>query len=88
VIEFSLDDIDNIVNDDIGLFRFYFNVVCRGFLEENELKSKIITESSENLFKYLTTEYPLLIKSVSSKYIAEFMGITPEWLSKIRKNQK
>jgi len=85
VIEFSLDDINNIVKDDIGLFRFYFNVVCRGLLEENELKSKIITESSENLFKYLTTEYPLLIKSVSSKYIAEFMGITPEWLSKIRK---
>lgn len=88
VIELSRDGIEDIVKDDIGLFRFYFNVVCRGFLEENELKSKIITESSENLFRYLTSEYSLLIKSVSSKYIAEFMGITPEWLSKIRKNQK
>ena len=88
MIELSRDDIEDIVKDDIGLFRFYFNVVCRGFLEENELKSKIITESSENLFRYLTSEYSLLIKSVSSKYIAEFMGITPEWLSKIRKNQK
>jgi CRP-like cAMP-binding protein len=88
VIELSRDDIEDIVKDDIGLFRFYFQVVAKGLFEANELKSKMITESSENLFKYLTSEYPQLIKSVSSKYIAEFMGITPEWLSKIRKNQK
>lgn len=88
VIELSRDDIEDIVKDDISLFRFYFKMVAKGLIEENELKSKIITESSENLFRYLTSEYPKLLKYVSSKYIAEFMGITPEWLSKIRKNQK
>jgi hypothetical protein len=80
--------IEDIVKDDIGLFRFYFQVVAKGLFEANELKSKMITESSENLYKYLTLKYPGLLKHISSKYIAEFMGITPEWLSKIRKNQK
>jgi hypothetical protein len=88
VIELSRDDIEDIVKDDIGLFRFYFQVVAKGLFEANELKSKMITESSENLYKYLTLKYPGLLKHISSKYIAEFMGITPEWLSKIRKNQK
>jgi hypothetical protein len=52
---------------------------------ENNLKNKVISESSENLYKYLIASCPQVIKVVSSKYIAEFMGITPEWLSKLKK---
>jgi hypothetical protein len=88
VIELSRDDINLIIKEDHGVFMFYHHEVCKGLLEENELKNKIITETSENLYKYMVSEYPGLLKFVSTKYIAEFMGITPEWLSKIKRNCK
>lgn len=85
VIEFNRADIIKLANSDIDIFRLYHNYVCKGVMEENNLKIKIITETKENLYRYLIIEYPNLLKYVSNKYIAEFMGITPEWLGKIKK---
>jgi hypothetical protein len=87
VIEFDRKDIDILINEDIDIFKYYHFKVKAGLIEENELKIKIITESSENLYNYLVAEYPNLLANLSTKYIAEFMGITPEWLSKIKRNQ-
>ena len=87
VIEFNRKDIDMVINEDVEIFKYYHLKVCAGLIEENELKIKIITESSESLYKYLIAEYPSLLANVSTKYIAEFMGITPEWLSKIKRNR-
>jgi CRP-like cAMP-binding protein len=88
VLEFKLEDIQYLIAKDPDIYNFYHNQVIKGLLEENALKTKIITETKENLYNYLVNKYPSLLKYVSTKHIAEFMGITPEWLSKIKKNQQ
>jgi hypothetical protein len=84
VIEFNKKDIDTIINEDIELFQFYHSIVTTALQEENDFKLNIISYSPEMLYRYLITNCPEIIQTVPSKFIAEFMGITSEWLSKLK----
>ena len=84
VIELDKKDIDIIISQDIDLFQFYHSLVAQALQEENDFKLKIISYSSERLYSYLITHCPKIIQQVPSKYIAEFMGISSEWLSKLK----
>jgi hypothetical protein len=84
VIEFNKKDIDTIISQDIDLFKFYHSLVTQALQEENDFKLKIISYSSERLYSYLITHCPKVVQQVPSKFIAEFMGISSEWLSKLK----
>jgi hypothetical protein len=84
VIEFNKKDIDTIISQDIDLFKFYHSLVTQALQEENDFKLKIISYSSERLYSYLITNCPKVVQQVPSKFIAEFMGISSEWLSKLK----
>ncbi len=53
-------------------------------LEKNELRAMLISLSSEEMLHYLHANLPQIIQQVPSKYIANFLGITPQWLSKLK----
>jgi hypothetical protein len=59
-------------------------LITQALQEENDFKLKIISYSSERLYSYLITHCPKVIQQVPSKFIAEFMGISSEWLSKLK----
>jgi hypothetical protein len=59
-------------------------LVTQALQEENDFKLKIISYSSERLYNYLITHCTKVIQQVPSKFIAEFMGISSEWLSKLK----
>jgi hypothetical protein len=84
VIEFKKKDLEILLNEDLQFFQFYHSLVTRALQEENDFKLKIIAYSSERLYNYLLTNHPVIIQKVPSKYIAEFMGISSEWLSKLK----
>jgi hypothetical protein len=84
VIEFNKKDIDSIISQDIELFTFYHSLITKALQEENDFKLKIISYSSERLYSYLIEHCPEVIQQVPSKFIAEFMGISSEWLSKLK----
>lgn len=56
----------------------------RALLEKNELRAKLISYTSEEMLQYLYRHLPQIIQQVPSKYIANFLGITPQWLSKLK----
>ncbi|MEL6865914.1 MAG: hypothetical protein AAFP19_15925 [Bacteroidota bacterium] len=87
VYELKKEFIDQKIQDDIFLKAFYDQKVINILIYENELKSRLISYSSRELYDYLINEHPAIIKSVPSKYIAEFMCISPEWLSKLKLNK-
>ncbi len=64
---------------------FYIQCLINQLIRENEFKIQIITKTPKQLYNYLITEHPKIIEKFPSKNIAEFMGITAEWLSKIKK---
>ena len=84
VLEFHKKDVDQFIHQDLQLFQVYHSVVTRALQEENDFKLKIISYSSERLYSYLISHCPKIVQQVPSKFIAEFMGISSEWLSKLK----
>lgn len=77
--------VDTLINQDEYFAKFHFGVVSMAMREENELKMKLIAYSSKEKYDFIIQEMPSVIRTVPSKYIAEFCGISAEWLSKLKK---
>ena len=88
VMGFRRKDIDVLITQHPELFKAYHALVTDALQGENDLKMKIISYPSVSLYDYLITHCPSIIQHVPSKYIAEFMGITQEWLSKLKKSER
>ncbi|MEO0572185.1 MAG: hypothetical protein AAF039_10815 [Bacteroidota bacterium] len=50
----------------------------------HEFHTNQLTLGSKDLFQYLLEDCNEVVRQVPAKYIAEFMGVSAEWLSKIR----
>ena len=88
VLSMSKRNLDAMMQSNPVLQGFYDSLVIQALIEENELKLKIISHNAEQLYQYLLDELPAVIQKVPSKYIAEFMGISAEWLSKVKRRKK
>ena len=88
VLSMSKRNLDAMMQSNPVLQGFYDSLVIQALIEENELKLKIISHNAEQLYQYLLDELPAVIQKVPSKYIAEFMGISAEWLSKLKRRKK
>lgn len=85
VLALPKSEVDRLKEQDESFARFYHDVVITAMTEENDLKTKLIAYSSKEKYDFILEEMPSVIQSVPSKYIAEFCGISPEWLSKLKK---
>ena len=56
----------------------------KSLLDKNELRAMLISLSSEEMLQYLHHNLPQILQNVPSKYVADFLGITPQWLSKLK----
>lgn len=55
------------------------------FLKKSRRELLLLTQTPEQLYTYLLTEQPHLIAHIPLKYLASYIGITPQALSRIRK---
>lgn len=55
------------------------------FLKKTRRELSLLNETAEQRYLNLFTEQPRLIKQIPLKYIASYIGITPQALSRIRK---
>ncbi|PJJ08303.1 CRP-like cAMP-binding protein [Flavobacterium sp. 1] len=55
------------------------------FLKKSKRELSLLTESAGERYLNLFTEQPHLLKLIPLKYIASYIGITPQALSRIRK---
>lgn len=55
------------------------------FLEKAGRELSFLTESAEERYLHLLTGQPQLIRQIPLKYLASYIGITPQALSRIRK---
>ena len=54
-------------------------------LEKMHREAQILTQSPEEIYRQLLEKDPKLIQNVPLKYIASYIGVTPQALSRIRK---
>ncbi len=55
------------------------------FLKKSKRELSLLNETAEERYLKLFTEQPKLLKQIPLKYIASYIGITPQALSRIRK---
>lgn len=55
------------------------------FLKKSKRELSLLNDSAEQRYLNLFTEQPKLLKQIPLKYIASYIGITPQALSRIRK---
>ncbi len=54
------------------------------FIRKNSREISLLTESAESRYRHLLEQNPDLIQQIPLKYLASFIGITPQALSRIR----
>ena len=79
--------VDSLVEQDEYFAKFHYEVVSTAMREENELKTNLIAYSSKEKYGFIVQHMPSVVQTVPSKYIAEFCGISAEWLSKLKKQK-
>jgi len=85
LLAFHKSDFDKLLFENHDILIFYTQMLSEVLRNESELKVILIGSSKKDIYEYLIEKCNPVIKSVPAKYIAEFMGITPEWYSKMKK---
>jgi CRP-like cAMP-binding protein len=65
--------------------RFGRLIIEHVFCDMEEKRKKIIATSYEEQYRNFTAIYPNVVQQVPQYYIASYLGLTPEHLSRIRK---
>ena len=55
------------------------------YVRKNKRQLSLLKDSAEQRYKNLLTDYPHLIQHIPLKYLASYIGITPQGLSRIRR---
>lgn len=88
VIRLNKTDMDHWVLKYPTFNQFYIRDLVADFMAINEIRAFAHTHSPEHTFTYINSNYPLIVQRVSSKNMAHFLGISPEWYSKLKKRMK
>jgi CRP-like cAMP-binding protein len=85
LLAFHKSELDKILAENHDILLFYLQMTTEVLRNESELKVVLISSSKKDIYEYLIEKCNPVIKNVPAKYIAEFMGITAEWFSKMKK---
>lgn len=55
------------------------------FLKKSKRELSLLNDSAEQRYRNLFTEQPQLIQKIPQKYLASYIGVTPQALSRIKK---
>lgn len=85
VTRFHKSTIDSWFNKYDAFKRFYVESIIQDFLTIFEARSSLLTFTSLEFLQYTKTRFPFIFDRLPAHMIADFMGITPEWYSKLQK---
>ncbi|MEM9935176.1 MAG: cyclic nucleotide-binding domain-containing protein [Bacteroidota bacterium] len=85
LIRFSKKEIDLLSDKYKPFSNFYYHDVITSFIEMNEIRAYMLSHSPLQSLNYLNGKYPSFVRRLSSKNMAHFLGISPEWYSKLKR---
>jgi CRP-like cAMP-binding protein len=84
----SFDNMQKLYSYSKSFEKFGRIIAEKVFIESNQRNVSLILNSSEELYLTLMKERPHLLNRIPLKYIASYIGVEPESLSRIRKRIK
>ncbi len=88
VIKFNKQIVDQWVINYPVFNQFYIKDIINDYIEVNEIRAYKLANSPLDFLNYLNSKYPQIQDRVSSKNMAHFLGVSPEWYSKLKKKKK
>lgn len=85
VIAFPKKDLLQAIETSPTIQNFYQSRIIDALLNELDFRTKLLSYSPKRMYELLISDYQEVIKNVSSRHIANFIGISPEWLSNLKK---
>ena len=85
VLAFYKPAFEKIMAENQDILLLYLQMMTEVLRNETELKTVLIGSSKKDIYGYLIEKCNPVIKNVPGKYIAEFIGITAEWYSKLKR---
>jgi len=74
--------------DEIPQLERYFRIMMQRALAASQLRVKLIYQlSKEEMYKHFNTSFPHFFQRVPQYMIASYLGLTPEYLSELRKKK-
>nr|WP_321232208.1 Crp/Fnr family transcriptional regulator [uncultured Psychroserpens sp.] len=85
VIKFSYSALESWLKKYPYLNEFVRKDVLNGLVLLFEIRNHMASHSALEFINYLKNKFPMILDRVPDKNIAELMGITPEWYSKLKR---
>ena len=85
VLKLSKPVVDHWVKHNSYFNQLYLQNFVNDFVTIYEARSCLLTFTSLEFLKYTQEKFPYLLEKLPSYHIADFMGISPEWYSKLKK---
>ncbi|MGY0040545.1 Crp/Fnr family transcriptional regulator [Pedobacter sp. NJ-S-72] len=87
IFQLSKADLDQLYNK-IPKFERFFRVIFQNAYIREQLRTiENLSLSAEQRYNIFLNKYPQVVRQVTQKQIASYLGITPEFLSMIRGNK-
>ena len=75
----------NILIGDIHFLEIKVGILEHLLIEKMKREAQLLLQSPEEIYRTLLEKDPKIIQNIPLKYIASYIGITPQALSRIRK---
>ncbi len=87
ITSISIEKLDHLLNELPKLERYFRIIMQKGFAAA-QLKSKLMYEmSKENFYNHFCSSFPEFVQRVPQYMIASYLGLTPEYVSELRKKK-
>lgn len=86
ILMFSRQDWEDLLNTIIGWDKVVVKIVQKCLLDKIDKRSPLVSEDASARYLSFLEKFPALANRVPLSYVASYLGITPQSLSRIRKN--
>ncbi len=87
VFEIGYQDLENLFKKVPKFERFFRILTQNGYIIQQRRINSSLSESAEERYEKFKKIHPKLSRRIAQKHIASFLGITPEFLSMLRKKK-
>jgi CRP-like cAMP-binding protein len=88
IVALQKKDLDNLFVEVPRFERFFRIIMQNAYIREQVRVIQNLSLSAEERYQHFLNKYPQIVKQVTQKQIASYLGITPEFLSSLRKKDK
>ena len=85
ILAFPKNGLLELVEQHQAIKDFYQTQIIAALLSELDFRMKLLSLSPQKIYKLLIADYQEVVQNVSSRHIANFIGISPEWLSNLKR---